>query len=255
MGLFAVGRRAAANTSKPTRSGPTPPVPVQFEAIAEALAADSSVQVPCVVTGHELARDGVDLGTALEGLRETYAAVAGTDPSFASVEALSLAWSEETLSYLHQLSCEDPLTGLASQAHLRARLDEVYREAEVVGTSPAQTHALVVVDLPLLAHASDRFSRALWLVQAAEGVRDVFSGGETICTIGATRVVVLARRDAGLGSALAAVREQVGSGGGPTVPVAGSISGPATGGPRIWSEALPGSAQSAAALLDELSRR
>ena len=52
-------------------------------------------------------------------------------PAFEAAEALSVAWSDATLEYLHDLSCEDPLTGLASLAHVRTRLDEIYREAEL----------------------------------------------------------------------------------------------------------------------------
>ena len=38
------------------------------------------------------------------------------------------------------LSCEDPLTGLSSLAHLRSRLGELYREAELRGPVRAATH-------------------------------------------------------------------------------------------------------------------
>ena len=64
----------------------------------------------------------------------------GTTPDFEAAEALSVAWSEATLEYLHDLSCEDPLTGLASLAHVRTRLDEIYREAELTDVGvPAAT--------------------------------------------------------------------------------------------------------------------
>src|SRR3546814_12395233 len=66
-----------------------------------------------------------------------------SEPAFADVRALSMAWSESTLAYLHQLSCEDPLTGLASLAHIRSRLSELYRGARAAD----ETHALVVLDL------------------------------------------------------------------------------------------------------------
>ena len=107
------------------------------------------------------------------------------------------AWSEETLGYLHQLSCEDPLTGLASLAHLRARLSEVYRGAEQGGSSMPTSHALVVLDLPLLARPSvweDPFESTLRLVRLAESARTVFPGEETICQASPRRLVVLARR-------------------------------------------------------------
>ena len=250
MGFFAT-RRSGAGEPSPTglagvESRPArglTPVPSQFEAVAEALAADAEVLTACAVLGHELARDGVDLGTALQGLEATYRTMRGTEPRFAATEAMSLAWSEETLAYLHQISCEDELTGLASHAHLRSRLSEVYREAGLGGPVPRVTHALVVVDLSMLANPSDPFSRALWLVRAAEDVRTVFPGGDAICKVGATRLVVLTRREEHLGLRLAAVRQRVSAG----ADVSGAV--------RVWLEGLPGTVEGAAALLDELSRR
>ena len=129
-------------------------LPARFEAVGEHLAAGRDASNACAMVGRDMARDGADLGEALDGLRATYARVLGGEPDFRAVRALGVAWSEETLGYLHQLSCEDPLTGLASLAHLRARLSEVYRSAEQGGTSTTTSHALVVLDLPLLARAS-----------------------------------------------------------------------------------------------------
>ena len=85
-----------------------------------------------------MARDGAALGEALSGLRTTYELVLGEPPSFEATEALSVAWSEATLEYLHDLSCEDPLTGLASLAHVRTRLDEIYRESELTDVRVAR---------------------------------------------------------------------------------------------------------------------
>lgn len=218
-------------------------VPAQFEAVAEALAAEADVTTACAVIGHELAQDSVDLSAALDGLRTAYQVSVGREPSFAAVEALSLAWSEETLSYLHQLSCEDPLTGLASQAHMRARLSELYRGALRSGSVPSLTHVLVVVELPMLAGITDGFSRALWLVQAAEEVRAVFLGDDTVSRVGATRLVILTRREAELGRRMAALSD--------AQPWEAGAVGPA----RVWAEGLPVSVDAAAVLLDELSRR
>ena len=61
----------------------------------------------------------------------------GTEPAFTDACAVALGWSEATLAYLHQLSCADPLTGLASMAHLRGRLTEVYRGVRA-GRGPAR---------------------------------------------------------------------------------------------------------------------
>ena len=126
-------------------------VPARFEAVVEHLVAGHDATDACAEVGRELARDGAGLGEALDGLQATWAHVLGGEPDFGAARALCEAWGEESLGYLHQLSCEDPLTGLASLAHLQARVSEVYRGAEQGGMSPGQSHALVLVDLPWLA--------------------------------------------------------------------------------------------------------
>ena len=80
------------------------------------------------------------------GCSATYKRVLGREPAFGATESLCVAWSESTLEYLHSLSCEDPLTGLASLAHVRTRLAEIYREAENEGRDVRTAHALVVVE-------------------------------------------------------------------------------------------------------------
>jgi len=120
-------------------------LPMRFEAVGEALVGgvrDTDVIAACTVVGRDVARDGAALGEALSGLRTTYDLVLGVPPAFEAAEALSVAWSDATLEYLHDLSCEDPLTGLASLAHLRTRLDELYRESELSDVGVAQSHAL-----------------------------------------------------------------------------------------------------------------
>jgi hypothetical protein len=52
------------------------------------------------------------------------------------------------MAQLSASGCEDPLSGLATLPYLSTRLGEVYREAAHRGTSPADTHRLVVVSLP-----------------------------------------------------------------------------------------------------------
>jgi len=172
-------------------------VPVRFEAVAERLVAGRDATDACAEVGRELARDGAALGEALDGLHATWAHVLGGEPHFGAARALSEAWGEESLGYLHQLSCEDPLTGLASLAHLQARVSEVYRGAEQGGMSPGQSHALVLVDLPWLARPSawdDPFEATLRLVRLAETARRVFQGEESIAKASPSRLVILAER-------------------------------------------------------------
>jgi GGDEF domain-containing protein len=218
-------------------------VPAGFEAIAEALTAGTCPTAACAVAGHELARDGVSLGEALAGLRAAWAGVRGAPPDHEATEALAVAWSEATLEFLHDLSCEDPLTGLASLTHLRTRLAEVFREAERRGGPPGAGHALVVVELAGAARGATggSFSRALVLAAVAEALRTVFSGEETLARVSPVRVVALVRRTRELPETVALVRTLL-----------ADLEVPR--GCRVWVEGLPPGAEQAGQLLSDLAR-
>ena len=252
MKFFAVGGRRLT-VADPGMSGPESlevrsGLPHRFEALGEALISGSDVLDICTVAGQDLARDGASMQETLEGLRTTWRLVAGTDPSYEGLAALITAWSETTLGYLHQLSCEDPLTGLASQAHLRSRLSEVYRlqddDTAVVG------HALVLCAMPFGDDPSeepgDHFTRAMRLARAGELARTAFARDETIARLGMHRVAILARRDDRLARRVRVLRtllDSVRSGGEPASPQV-----------RVWIEGLPASDRVAGMLLDELAR-
>ncbi|HET7683270.1 MAG TPA: hypothetical protein VFK34_06355 [Marmoricola sp.] len=232
-------------------------VPARFEALGEALVAGHDVEAACSVTGRELARDGVDMAAALDGLQTTYAVVCSRQPDFDATHALCLAWSEETLAYLHQLSCEDPLTGMATLAHLRARLTEIYRgveqrDASITTSTPIGEvgWALVVIDLPRVS-VEDRFEHALHLVRASETVRLVFPGSEAIAQIAPSRLGVLARRTDRLGRRAAALRTLLADVGLADRDTDVDREGSTV---RVWIEGLPSTDASAGALLDELAR-
>jgi GGDEF domain-containing protein len=224
-------------------------LPMRFEAVAEALWGEAMSPVDiigaCSVVGRDVARDGADLGEALSGLRTTYHMVRGTTPAFEATEALSVAWSDATLEYLHGLSCEDPLTGLASLAHVRTRLDEIYRESELTDIAVTGSHALVIVELRFrgpTAVPGHHFTRALRLVQVAEALRAVFSGGQTLGRLGLDRAVALVPRTRDLGVSVALLREFLGD---------LELGDAET---RVWIEGLPLPAESATLLLDDLAR-
>src|SRR5690606_19129118 len=126
----------------------------------------------CEVAGNELARDGASLEDSLDGLRTTWQLVRGCDPSYVAIKALLGAWSDTTLSYLHQISCEDPMTGLATLTHLRSRLSELLREG------PDHGRALVVCELTGDARAT--LTRAMLLTRLGDAARTVFPGREII---------------------------------------------------------------------------
>jgi len=247
MGLFTTLSRRSVTAGDQSQEMPErlrDVVPARFEAIGEALVAGSRAHAACAVVGRELARDGVDLREALDGLRSTYAQLLGHDPDFGSIEALSIAWSDETLGYLHQVSCENPLTGLATLAHLRARLAELQRAAEADGTPATTRHALVVVDLAARGSVGveGQFGHALLMARIADRVRLVFSGEESIAEASPSRLLVLAPRTDDLGLRVVVLRDLI------------SDSDPLGGAVRIWIEGLPSSHAAMAAQLDELAR-
>lgn len=251
MGIFASrGRRATAAGPETRTSGVAesfaddrPGLPRRLDAVGEALVSGSDPLQVCGVVGRDLARDGLSVEEALAALRSTWREVRGCDPAFDAVAALMVAWSDTTLGYLHALSCVDPMTGLASQAHLRSRLTELYRAHD----RPNDTHALVVAELPdddadPSDEVGDHFTRAMRVTRMGECARTVFVRDETIARLGTVRVGMLVERDERLGRRVKVLRTLL-----------TSIDPQLTS--RVWIEGLPGSNDTAAMLLDELARR
>lgn len=232
MGIFTRRRDSADHASAGLTAELQAALPRRFEAVGEALADRSaSVTEACWVVGRSLAEMGVSLGESLDRLRSTTQLVSRRDPLFDESHALSLAWSETTLEYLHGLSCADPLTGLSTQAHLRDRIAELYRDSR----HDARSHALVVTQLSM--PGLDRLGVARRLAVVGETARSVFSGTEAIGQVGASKIVVVAPRDEALPSRVALLRRMV-----------------VERAERVWIEGLPSSDSSAVSLLDELAR-
>ena len=215
-----------------------------YLAIAEALRDGADVVPASDETGRRLAADGISLVEALDGLSALYRSIAGGEPAFEAVRALSSSWAEASLVYLHSLSCEDPLTGLSSLAHLRSRLGEIYREAELRGTSVPATHALVVVE-PLHPGGITPLERELRLIDVAECLRIVFAGGDVLGRLGTRRAAALVGREPNLPEQVATVRALI---------TQWRLDTDVPQLARIWIEGLPGSDEMAGRLLDELAR-
>jgi hypothetical protein len=247
MGLFAL--RARRPTAGPGTGGVLPPdvqarLPRRFGAVAEALVSGSDPTDACAVVGRDLALDGSSLEETMAALRRTWHAVRGCDPSYDATSALLVGWSEAALSYLHDLSCEDPMTGLSTRAHVRSRLGDLYRQHGPADVHPAW--ALVLCELPGDAPGSGdvdpghRLARSLRLSRVGEAARTVFAGGETVGRLAPHRVVVVAERGDRLGTRVRLLRSLV----------TGLTDDP----PRVWIEGLPGTDLAASQLLDELAR-
>ena len=169
----------------------------------------------------------------------------GTDPSYAALSALVVAWSDSTLTYLHHLSCEDPMTGLANLVHVRGRITELYLQSDAVH----DTWAVLVVELPPPTmpapddcDGSERLVHSMRLVRAAQAVRTVFVHGETVGRAGNRRILAIVERDDRLGDRVNLVHRLL------------DDSGADVWAPRAWIEGLPGNDRTAELLLDELAR-
>jgi len=220
-------------------------LPERFQAVGEALASGSGSAEACAVVGRDLAGEGASLIEALESLRATYLQIRGADPAYDDVLALSQAWSESTLGYLHGISCADPMTGLASLAHLRSRLEDLYRGQGPEFGRVRHHYALVVVDLPSDPYVDrdvDLLARTLRLTRLGDATRTVFAGTETVAGSGSHRILVLAPRDERLGRRVALLRRML-----DTLDLHGHLA-------RVWIEGLPPGDAGAVALLDELAR-
>ena len=163
------------------------------EAVDVVLAAvrDGSLTGACTGLGRSRARGGIGIAETIDDLAALFAVLGseaavngsalagepGGEPPLQLVCAIAEGWAEESLTQLAQGGCEDPLSGLATLPYLRTRLAEVYREAEQGGTSPADTHRLLVVGLP---RRPDPWRRMALAILVGHDLRAAFPGGETL---------------------------------------------------------------------------
>lgn len=220
--------------------------PAGFEAVADALEGNGDLLAATQDLGRRTALEGAALDDVLDDLAATYRCRGGwwDEPPFEVVKTLATSWADSSLRYLHGVSCEDPLTGLASLAHVRTRVSEIYREAARDGVAGPPDFAFLVVELNFTDSSATQLDRILRMVDVGELIRTVCTGGEAIGQISASRAVVVVRRDEHVGEAVGALLGLLHDwhyrqGGMPA---------------RLWIEGLPAAADSAEVLLDELAR-
>lgn len=197
----------------------------------------SDIAVVARGVGARAAQMGVPLHEVMDHVERAHAP---REPSFATVRAAALAWTEEALVHQVDVSCEHPLTTLSTVPHLRSRLGDVYRGAERDGVRAADEHALVVVELPRL-DLGNELEEELRSLEVAEAMRLVYAGDETVAQLSTRRFAALARigrADAVTVRLLALTLEQV----------LGADSQA-----RLWVEHLPGSADGIATMLAGLT--
>ena len=180
---------------------------------------------------------------------ESSSGLIATDPEAAPtplVRATALAWADASSGELRNAEATENLTSLATQAYLRTRLGEVYRQAERDGSAVPETHSLLAVTLDLSAVLG--WSRLMAMVLVADVLREVFDGGESIALLGPSVAVVLAPRDTPFGDRALTAGWQVGE------RLAADPQLASTRRPWVRVEKLPPTLHEARALLHRISR-
>lgn len=187
--------------------------------------------------GASAARLGIPLHEVMDHVERAYA---GQEPSFAATRAAVLAWAEWALVLHADVSCEDPLTSLATTAYVRSRLAEIYRGAERDGHRVAEKSALVVVELPR-GHTGHELEQSLRALDVAEALRAVFAGDETVAQVSPRRFAALVGRERADVLTMSLLRILLDRALGDGLH------------PRLWVEELPPSADGVARVLAGLS--
>jgi hypothetical protein len=245
VGLFDAAAKAVPPAHPEARKDLSPEqraaLPPGFAAAGEALASGMGSVDTCTAVGRELALDGMTLPDVLDAFEATSRLVRGHDPSYEEVRAVCVAWGEATLGYLQRLTCADPVTGLASLAHLQARFTELYRGE--LRHRAREDWALLVVDAPGgVESPGDRIVEDLLVLRFGEVARTVFSAGETFGRLARRRIAVVCRRDDLLERRVRLVRTML------------DHLGYAAPRAQVLVEELPPTLEQASALLAELAR-
>ena len=211
--------------------------------VSDALLADAvrdgrpDVADVALVVGASAARLGVPLHEVMDHVERAFA---GQPPSFEATRAAVLAWADEALVLRADISCEDPLTSLATTAYVRSRLAEIYRGAERDGHEAAHRTAFVVVELPR-ASAGHELEQSLRALDVAEAMRAVFAGDETVARVSPRRFAALVGRGRTDVLTLSTLR----------ILLERSLDESMQ--PRVWVEELPPSVEGVARVLAGLS--
>lgn len=213
-----------------------------IEAVCEAVCAGAEVWPAAERLGMARAAAGVSLGEALADIDGLCAMV---HPRYTPTlrRAVSLGWADRISS--PPATVEDPLTGLVTPEYLNVRLAEVYRSAEVAGREVEIGWALLLVRLDL----TDRvgWQRVLPMILAAEAMRCVFDGGQSLAQLGESVAVVLTERDAMLARRARLLKSMI-------VAQIGRDPQAAIPAPQVWIEQLPPNYRAALGLTAELGR-
>jgi hypothetical protein len=156
------------------------------DAVCEQLMEGSDPAATLARLGAVRAAYGATVTECLLDVTALWEAHASAPPTTEVLAAALTGWGEQNAAPLAADVWQDPMTGLATTGFLRGRLDELCR----AGTS--WRYVFVVVEAPRQVAPLVRARRAASL---AACLREAFHQGETLTTLGRTRVAALVRRD------------------------------------------------------------
>ena len=212
------------------------------DAVIDAISGQRDAWAAAERLGVERAAAGVPLAEALTDV-DALADLVAPHYREGLVRAVSLGWADRMSAPADAVS--DALTGLASAEYLRIRLGEIYRAAEVEGSSAARSHALIVIRLGN--PGPHTWTQGLPMILVGDALRTVFHAGESLARIGPTVAVAVAPRGPLLARRARLMAEMV-------VDRVRVLDEDGDLLPQVWIEGLPDSWAAAVDLLTDLAR-
>ncbi|HEX3830167.1 MAG TPA: hypothetical protein VHV82_23110 [Sporichthyaceae bacterium] len=214
-----------------------------IELVVDAILDDEDHVPACIELARERALSGCGLADTIDDLGALFVAARLGTPPFATVRAVSVGWAQAAQDRIEASGCSHPLTGLGTAAHIETRLGEMYAEGRRYGFSPAETHALIIVELPALNDSVDPWDDNLRMSDVVECLRTVFDAGQVMGMVGPSRIVIVVPRAADLPRTVEGLRRMLQD---------WRRAGIDRPGPLIWSEALPVTEVGATRMLSSL---
>lgn len=205
------------------------------DAVTEAVADRRDPAAAASRLGRQRAEAGVGLAETLDDLRQLAASGGLTGTELVDItSAAAIAWADVAVLSPGR-GADDALTGLATTGYVRNRLAELYREAARTAGRVADDVALVVVGW----RDGPGWTGIERSVRAADVLRTVFSGGETLARLQTARLLGVVPRDDALHTRVQNLRRLFDAG----LPDAFV---------RVWIEPAPPTLAAAGWLIDDL---
>lgn len=179
----------------------------EVDAVCASALVKADLADPLTDLGRARAVSGAGLDETLTDVAALHAVLSdprlmAADPDATPARLLrltALAWADVSSREIARGEVKEGVTGLSTAAYLRTRLGEIYRQAAREDRYPA--HVLLTVRVDLSAVVG--WSRLMAMVLAADVLRQVFDGGESLALLGPSVAVVLTEREPDLAKRLA----------------------------------------------------